>query len=49
MTDDAKRECTNPGCRRINGECVGYHCPHCGDPVGPQGHDCPDRASEGDR
>jgi hypothetical protein len=34
------KDCTNPGCRRIDGKCVGPHCPRCGEPCGPQGHAC---------
>ena len=33
-------KCKNPLCRRIDGKCVGYHCPRCGDAVGMMGHDC---------
>jgi hypothetical protein len=38
----AKEGCTNPYCSRIDGVCVGWHCPRCGAPTSSQGHGrCP--------
>ena len=36
-----------PGCTRLDGECVGWHCPKCGYPCSSQGHTlgCPDPAA----
>lgn len=35
--------CKSPRCRRnmLTGECMGYHCPRCGEPTGMMGHECP--------
>ena len=43
--------CTDMGCTRIGGRCVGYHCPHCGQPTGMAGHRCrpADTGKETDR
>jgi rubredoxin len=35
-----KEGCTDPGCTRINGVCVGWHCPVCGAPTSSFGHGC---------
>lgn len=37
--------CTNllrrdPGTGEYVGECVGWHCPRCGEPTSMMGHDC---------
>lgn len=32
------KECTDLRCSRIDGRCVGMHCPRCGEPCGSQGH-----------
>lgn len=31
-------ECTSPECSRIDGRCVGMHCPTCGQPCSSMGH-----------
>jgi hypothetical protein len=41
--------CKSWRCTRIGstptdpGECVGYHCPDCGEPTNSFGHKCPER------
>lgn len=30
--------CTDVRCTRLNGKCVGYHCPKCGQPCSMMGH-----------
>ena len=39
-----KEGCEHPQCTRMRGasSCMGYHCPHCGEPCSMMGHrDCP--------
>lgn len=36
-------DCVHPTCTRINGVCVGWHCPTCDRPISSHGHDCPKR------
>jgi hypothetical protein len=43
-----KPGCTDIRCTRINGECVGWHCPRCGAPTSSQGGcGCADREETG--
>ncbi len=36
--------CQDPRCSRIGGQCVGYHCPYCGEPCSMMGHQCEARS-----
>jgi hypothetical protein len=33
-------ECDSITCTRLNGKCIGWHCPYCTEPCSSQGHDC---------
>jgi hypothetical protein len=45
----SKEGCTNPYCSRIDGRCVGWHCPHCNAPTSSQGHNCAEGKAKGPR
>jgi hypothetical protein len=36
------RDCDDPRCTRIDGRCVGLHCPHCTEPCSTMGCGCQD-------
>lgn len=44
LATQGKIDCRDVRCTRRDGKCVGWHCPHCGQPCSSQGHDCPKSA-----
>jgi len=43
LATQGQEGCRDVRCSRIGGRCVGWHCPHCGEPTSSQGHRCPQR------
>lgn len=41
----SKKGCQSTRCRQIDGVCIGWHCPSCDEPCGPQGHQCEGRGA----
>ena len=46
IATQGKEGCRDPRCRRngATGECMGWHCPKCGEPCSMMGHKCEEQA-----
>lgn len=38
LATSGPEDCQDARCSRLDGRCVGYHCPRCGEPCSSQGH-----------